>query len=708
MPENSNGNSDGKTFVVGLALAGAISAGAYTAGVLDFLIEALEEWEKVRKESEHRVVLSAISGTSAGGICAPLLAAAIVHSDPPIRDAHGRTKAYLPRLYDAWVTRTKLFGDAEGEVSLTSDEDLTRLEKQPPPTDFAGRALRKPKRVKSLLNGALLEDIAMASLMPSGKAPERPVPRPFIAENLHLFLMTGNLRGVPYAVTFQQRQKHGMLLHADRIHAAATGIGNHEGANSEWAGRETPSIPLTASVGTQTELDPQWERIRVAALATCAFPAGLPSRIIRETGAEKARLVWPIETGFQPKDPNNPGAPAYPNFDPDWPGNAIPPSYSYVSADGGIANNEPFEYARWSIMAKPPERNPRNETKADRAVIMIDPFPEPPDFDLGPDDDSMVATLQRLISTLIDQARFKFVELAEAQSEGVASRYLVAPSRPAANADGSNNASLRTGINAIATGMLGGFGGFVAEKLRAHDYKLGRRNCQLFLKEHFALPEDNPLMQGASGAGRVATTTPGLRANISYFPLIPLVGTAAQPIDRPDWPRIDDAMIARLMRAAERRLDRIVPVLLSDEMSGLLGGIAATVGWPLIKGGILKRVRAAVMADIIARDQYTGTQSLSDSERCLLGLMYTNSRTALTKFGLSRSYAEHVTAKGGSTLTPEAISAALGGNLSPFIANVGVRETKDLSGRSVKVEAYQIKGFAPGLFGGLFSSAPVD
>ena len=30
-------------------MAGAISAGAYTAGVFDFLIEALDEWEKAKQ-----------------------------------------------------------------------------------------------------------------------------------------------------------------------------------------------------------------------------------------------------------------------------------------------------------------------------------------------------------------------------------------------------------------------------------------------------------------------------------------------------------------------------------------------------------------------------------------------------------------------------------------------------------------------------------
>ena len=33
-------------FQIGLCMAGAVSAGSYTAGVIDYLTEALEEWEK--------------------------------------------------------------------------------------------------------------------------------------------------------------------------------------------------------------------------------------------------------------------------------------------------------------------------------------------------------------------------------------------------------------------------------------------------------------------------------------------------------------------------------------------------------------------------------------------------------------------------------------------------------------------------------------
>ena len=39
------------TFEIGLVMAGAVSAGAYTAGVVDFLIEALDEYKCCKKSA---------------------------------------------------------------------------------------------------------------------------------------------------------------------------------------------------------------------------------------------------------------------------------------------------------------------------------------------------------------------------------------------------------------------------------------------------------------------------------------------------------------------------------------------------------------------------------------------------------------------------------------------------------------------------------
>ena len=38
-----------KKFHIGISMAGAISAGAYTAGVMDYLLESLENWQKAKE-----------------------------------------------------------------------------------------------------------------------------------------------------------------------------------------------------------------------------------------------------------------------------------------------------------------------------------------------------------------------------------------------------------------------------------------------------------------------------------------------------------------------------------------------------------------------------------------------------------------------------------------------------------------------------------
>src|SRR5258708_30846348 len=75
-----------KPFQLGLVLAGAISAGAYTAGVLDFLFHALSDWEEHRNDPgvpQHRVVLKVVAGASAGAMTGALGAVALARGRKP-------------------------------------------------------------------------------------------------------------------------------------------------------------------------------------------------------------------------------------------------------------------------------------------------------------------------------------------------------------------------------------------------------------------------------------------------------------------------------------------------------------------------------------------------------------------------------------------------------------------------------------------------
>src|SRR5882757_3022388 len=65
-------NPPPNTFELGLVLGGTVSAGAYTAGALDFLLEALEAWH-ADATPLHRVVIKTAGGSSGGAVCAAIL-----------------------------------------------------------------------------------------------------------------------------------------------------------------------------------------------------------------------------------------------------------------------------------------------------------------------------------------------------------------------------------------------------------------------------------------------------------------------------------------------------------------------------------------------------------------------------------------------------------------------------------------------------------
>src|SRR5215470_10285599 len=104
---------DTPTFRLGLLMAGAISAGAYTGGVVDFLIQALDEWEKAKADRNavvprHRVEIPVMSGASAGAITSAIAAVAFSSNTTPVADVDNPPPDKANRLYDAWVRQIDL------------------------------------------------------------------------------------------------------------------------------------------------------------------------------------------------------------------------------------------------------------------------------------------------------------------------------------------------------------------------------------------------------------------------------------------------------------------------------------------------------------------------------------------------------------------------------------------------------------------------
>jgi predicted acylesterase/phospholipase RssA len=132
----SGAQTNEAAFNIGIAMAGAVSGGAYMAGVFDFLMEALNEWQKLKDDPRadvprHDVFISAISGTSAGGITAALglvaLAGGIRSVEAPSVDPKSPPiRRVLPPLYDLWVKKLKLCGSREEPVdSRVQDAGVT-------------------------------------------------------------------------------------------------------------------------------------------------------------------------------------------------------------------------------------------------------------------------------------------------------------------------------------------------------------------------------------------------------------------------------------------------------------------------------------------------------------------------------------------------------------------------------------------------------
>ena len=89
-----------REFRIGLVMAGAISAGAYTAGVMDFLLEALEAWEAAKRADptsvpSHAARIRALSGASAGAMVSAITVRSLatrVTPDRQRRRAAGRAR----------------------------------------------------------------------------------------------------------------------------------------------------------------------------------------------------------------------------------------------------------------------------------------------------------------------------------------------------------------------------------------------------------------------------------------------------------------------------------------------------------------------------------------------------------------------------------------------------------------------------------------
>lgn len=575
-----------RKFEIGLVLAGTISAGAYSAGVIDFLLQALDAWDTEKTSSpgavpDHQVKLRVVSGASGGAITAALLARALAGGcrpvtdpqqppDGPVADPMQPQPVFANPLYATWVRSIDI-------KHLLDSKDL-----EP-----------KAAPLRSLLDSTVLDyigDNALAAPPTTGKLPA------YVSDPLPLFFTTSNMRGVPYGLAFTGQidaYEHMMTAYADYRQFALCGS----------AGGVVPADALALDARTVGPAG-NWETMLRCALASGAFPIGLAPRLLSRPTADYLERGWQIPQAkpLRRSDDRDTKVPEG-NHDaqlrilsessdpslvvvaektgrvaPLWPA-GMDKSYDYWNVDGGLFNNQPLELAR-RVLTGGEGRNPRDGQEAVRALIMVEPFPTQspvrPTYDDA--DMSLVSEVLAMFSALKEQARFKFEDLLLAQNENVYSRFVIAPFY----VDESGTITKP----AIAAEILSGFGAFFAEAFRHHDFQLGRRNCQQFLRRHFVLPEDNPLFALAPGRAVGWTSTffvggaqPETDARGKRFlPIIPLVGGAAKDVQLPRRPRPSDVDLTFLRVAITARLEGAVPRLI-EQVPIWIGRAGLTALW---------------------------------------------------------------------------------------------------------------------------------
>jgi hypothetical protein len=517
------------TFEIALVLGGTVSAGAYTAGALDFLIEALDCFEAARDQGDapdHRVVVKVIVGTSGGGVNAAIASRALAYRFPPATAANlpALGAAHINPFYDVWVNRLPLARFLEtGDVGKT---------------------------VPSLLNGTVIDDGAawVASYASDVLLTK---PRAWVGAPLTTILTVTNVCGVPIKITFDEASKTETFVdHADHVRFAVCypGQAAYAPRPDEYVlgfGDRKPTQVLS------------WDQFSCFARATAAFPLGFPTRQLARPLAHYKYRVVAVPPGPIP----SPADRLYRLIEPDWEemtgetGDQVLEDYHFSAVDGGATDNEPIKLAR-TALAGLLGRNPRGPDKADRAVLLIDPFAgKAPVTAAGVA--GIVATGGATLTTFMQQTRYDTSDLLLAADETVFSRFMLTPHR--------DNV---TGTDAIASGGLGAFIGFACPAFMRHDFLLGRWNCQRFLEKSFRLGGQNKLFARWSAAQRGKWIDPA----DGTLPIIPLYDDAAVEEMRDPWPK------GRLnpedyREAIERRFRRIVEL---EAPSGVLGGL---LGW---------------------------------------------------------------------------------------------------------------------------------
>ncbi|WP_179334943.1 patatin-like phospholipase family protein [Winogradskyella costae] len=574
-----------QTFHLGLSLAGAVSAGAYTAGFMDYLLEALSEWEKAKLEQthtshrnipNHNVIIDAIGGASAGGMVGMISTLALYSGNwkPVKKVSNVKTGNFL---YDSWVF---LDDDIEANSNAEKRRGKGTFEKMLDTSDIDTK-----NGAPSLLNSTPIDAIAerVFNELPKNAGLEK-LPS-FISEDLRLLITLTSLRPLDYKVKLS-RIKSKFLDETPSHRVSSHDVVAHFKLNYDNEtdrGQYLPFLPHN--------LDSRNFLIKVTK-ATGAFPIGLKPRYFNDeftaqylNNSLKVRksLLEDLDVLIDKE---------------------TTPNFQFTAIDGGTINNEPFDEVLRHLISThgaPNEENPKFGT------VLIDPFPS--FFDTTKTDEinykisSIVGILGALVPTILNQARHK-----QTDTYGIGLFKLMSFPR-----------KLKPGKMEVrdhpplATGALEGFGGFIDIKFRQHDFFLGRDNARNFLRGILFLECDkndpNNLFYGVSDAA-IAEFRRLIKQDDGsvkvYMPIIPDISKIEgknnpTSYEVEDFPKFDFKAFKDLKKPIKKRINAILKAELNGRISSWVLRPIISVFRGVFASKITKWVMVQIEADFKKR-----------------------------------------------------------------------------------------------------------
>jgi hypothetical protein len=597
-----------QTFELGLVLGGTVSAGAYTAGALDLLVQALDAFHgKIDPPAPHKVILRLASGSSGGAVCAAILGLSLnrqfthVDNDQAALNAEGAGPADN-KFWDVWVNKLSF-------LPMLDTDDLAEAIQDP--ADPPGSKPPPAQHVPALLNGKVIDGVVAQVVAYADQAGN--ITRPWTVAPFRLATTVCNLRGVPYKVAcapeIGQFSGSAYVEHDDYAWFA---LPNVLGIDDGDIGGRRPN-EFWLSTAPQPGISFSYETLGDYARASGAMPVGLPSRPLsrpaehylyrpyaRVDDAGVVQTAWPSPDWLELTDVVA-GKP-----------------YGFTGVDGGTLNNDPVKIAHEALTGIGVQ-NPRSPDQANRALLLIDPLADEPTT-VNPVGVSAVAAAKALICTFVGGARYLTADLDLFQAQDVFSRFQLVPTRtgldgraiPNDGAPRDKNGNPPVGEAALAGTDLFALGGWCARPFRVHDYLLGRLNMAAYLRRELILRGDNPLFNNWSldmindyslqeNGDRLNTPVTARTPKETYF--LPVI---AMPADNfnvrpPTWPNgcLDPSSLQQPMKA---RAEAVLAALRTDNLPGFAGWLIALVALGGVADTIANDIIAALMKTLADRN----------------------------------------------------------------------------------------------------------